>query len=136
MLLKTFLINVYLKDNVLNTTHNLTESSYSVNLPIGEYLDRFSIVFMPQATLSNNDNDIENVKIYYDGNEHIIISNANRVELKSIKVFNVLGQEILALNKGLNNKTNISIPFSESDGVYIVQIETINSKHTQKILNY
>lgn len=134
--LENFSDNVYLKDNVLNTTHNLTESSYSVNLPIGEYLDRFSIVFMPQSTLSNNDNDIENVKIYYDGNEHIIISNANRVELKSIKVFNVLGQEILALNKNLNNKTNISIPFSESDGVYIVQIETINNKHTQKILNY
>ncbi|ULC58057.1 T9SS type A sorting domain-containing protein [Flaviramulus sp. BrNp1-15] len=127
---------VYLKDNYLNTTHNLSETSYDLVLPIGEYLDRFSIVFLPQNALSINDNSIEPIKIFYDGLEHIVVNNNEKIELKNIEIFNVLGQEVLKLNKNINNTSKIVIPFNNSDGIYFVKVETINSKKTQKILKY
>lgn len=133
---ENFTHTVYLKDNVLNTTHNLSASNFTVNLPLGDYLDRYSIVFLPGETLSNSSEELANIKIYYDGNHHIVVNNTERKELKAIKVFNVLGQEILSLNTNLNNEIRLLIPFNNSDGIYIVQLETINSKTTQKILNY
>lgn len=133
---QNFTQTVYLKDNVLNTTHNLSESNFNVNLPIGEHLDRYSIVFLPQETLSTQQVERANLDVYYDGNGNINVINTDRVALNSIKVFNVLGQEILKLNDNLNNNERIVIPFNNSDGIYFVNIETINSKLTKKILNY
>nr|WP_321227914.1 T9SS type A sorting domain-containing protein [uncultured Psychroserpens sp.] len=133
---ENFTHTVYLKDNVLNTTYNLSDSSFDINLPIGDHLDRYSIVFLPQEALFTQDHEVANINIFYDGNNHIVVNNADRVEIKTIKVFNVLGQEILKLNNNLNNNQRLQIPFNKSDGIYIVNIETNNSKLTQKILNY
>jgi len=128
---------VYLKDNVLNVTHNLSESNFDVNLAIGNHLDRYSIVFIPQETLSINDEVVSNIDVFYNGNEQIIVNNSNKVDIKSIKIFNVLGQEILQLHTNLNDQDRIQIPFNNSKGIYLVQVETTNSlKLTKKILNY
>ncbi|SFZ94972.1 Por secretion system C-terminal sorting domain-containing protein [Flaviramulus basaltis] len=131
---ENFTHTVYLKDKYLNTTHNLSESSLNVNLSIGEHLDRFSIVFLTQNTLLINNNQIETIKVLYDGKENIIVANNKNLEIKNIIILNMLGQEILKLNKNINNQSKIIIPFNKDNGVYLVNIETDNSKITQKIL--
>ncbi|MFD2824667.1 T9SS type A sorting domain-containing protein [Lacinutrix iliipiscaria] len=127
---------VYLKDNFLDVTHNLTESSFDINLALGEHLDRYSIVFLPGESLSVNDSSMPAIDVFYDGNDHVIVNNINNVEIKNIRIFNVLGQEILTLNKNLNTDNRLQIPFNNSVGIYIVNIETNNSQLTQKITNY
>tara|TARA_R110002050_G_scaffold94765_2_gene197262 strand:+ start:130570 stop:132528 length:1959 start_codon:yes stop_codon:yes gene_type:complete len=133
---ENFSHTVYLKDNYLNTTHNLSESSFNINLQKGTYLDRYSIVFSPQEQLSVNNNQIETINVFYDGNENIVVDNNENVQIRNIKIFNILGQEILKLNNTLNNQSRVVIPFNNSNGIYLVNIETINSKTTQKILKY
>lgn len=127
---------IYLKDNVLNTTHNLSDSNFQVNLPIGEYLDRYSLVFLPQESLSVSDDKLLSIGVFYDGTKHIVLNNTARVKIESIKIFNVLGQEVLSRNKNLNNKDKLQIPFNQSKGIYIANIKTSNGKLTKKILNY
>jgi len=131
-----FLGPIYLKDNLLNTTHSLTGSSFNVNLPLGEYLDRYSIVFAPAETLSVDTAETKNIKIFYDGNNNIVVNNQDRLALKKIAIFNVLGQEVLKLDTNLNNKDRIEIPFNQSNGIYFVKVETTNRELTQKILTY
>ncbi|MBQ0788496.1 MAG: T9SS type A sorting domain-containing protein, partial [Oceanihabitans sp.] len=134
--IENFLGPIYLKDNLLNTTHSLTGSSFNVNLPIGEYLDRYSIVFTPQETLSMDAEEAKHIKIFYDGNNNIVVNNQDRLALKKIAIFNILGQEVLKLDTNLSNKDRIEIPFNQSDGIYFVKVETPSSELTQKILTY
>ncbi|MFC0604893.1 T9SS type A sorting domain-containing protein [Winogradskyella pulchriflava] len=133
---ENFQHTVYLKDNELNITHNLSDSSFDVNLPLGNHLNRYSIVFLPQETLSVNDETSENIDVFFDGNKHFIIHNYNQLEIKTIKIFNVLGQEILQLNSNLNHQNRLQIPFNKNKGIYLIQVETANSKLTKKVPNY
>ncbi|WCO03408.1 T9SS type A sorting domain-containing protein [Psychroserpens ponticola] len=133
---ESFEHTVYLKDNVLNITHNLSESNYDVNLPSGNHLDRYSIVFQPQETLSITDEAASNIDVFYNGNKQIIVNNPKRAQIKNIKIFNVLGQEVLQLHTNLNNQNRIVIPFNNSNGIYLVKVETNKMKLTNKIINY
>lgn len=127
---------IYIKDNYLNTFHDLTASSFEIHLQQGEYLDRYSIVFNTDESLSNGNAVKKRMKIYYDGLDHIIIDNIQKRKLNSIKLFNSLGQEILSLNNNQDLKNKLSIPFDKSIGVYFLVIETPFNTITQKILIY
>ncbi|GGG43956.1 T9SS type A sorting domain-containing protein [Bizionia arctica] len=134
--IENFQDTVYLKDHVLNITHNLSESSFDVNLALGEHLDRYSIVFSPATTLSTTNETVSNIDVFYDGHGQIVVNNIERTQIKNIKIFNVLGQEVLKLNTNLNSVNKLQIPFNNSHGIYFVNVETINSNFTKKILNY
>src|SRR5690606_32473859 len=57
---------VYIKDNVLNTSHNLTDSNFVINLPAGEYLDSYSLVFQPSETLTATNPELDETLVYYN----------------------------------------------------------------------
>jgi hypothetical protein len=125
---------VYIKDNVLHTAYNLSESSFSPNLSPGEYLDRFSIVFNSQA-LNNTDAFIENdLRVYYVNN-NIIINNINNIKLSHVEIFNELGQQIMELNTSDLNQQKIKIPFTHQKGLYIVKVQSQEGKKGFKIIN-
>ncbi|AXO79625.1 T9SS C-terminal target domain-containing protein [Olleya aquimaris] len=133
---ENFQNTIYIKDNILNTTHDITDSNFLINLPIGEYYDRYSVVFTPAETLSVNEDEIKNIKIYYNPNKTIVLNNLDNIQLKNIQVFNVLGQKILQLNSNINHSTKIEIPFNQTDGVYFVKVETETGEISQKILTH
>ncbi|PKQ45231.1 T9SS type A sorting domain-containing protein [Confluentibacter flavum] len=126
---------VYIKDSLLNTYYNLSESNFSPNLPPGEYLDRFSIVFQATETLNNTKEVLTNNNISaYFKNDAIIIKNKNLIGINQVTVFNVLGQKIESLNR-LSHDDNIIIPFVHQKGMYIVLIESGQNKKSFKIIN-
>ena len=126
---------VYLKDNYSGAYHNLSESAFNVNLPIGEYFDRYTIVFQT-PTLGVSTPAIENVNVFYDGLNNIVIANIKNIEFNNVEIYNVMGQQILMIKDNLNNQDRIEIPFNESDGVYLIVLNINNSKKSTKILKY
>lgn len=56
---------IFIKDNVLNIKYNLSKSGFNPNLPSGNYLDRFQIIFQPETLGSNTfiKNNIKGTKI-------------------------------------------------------------------------
>lgn len=133
---ENFTETVYLKDNLLNTTHDLTASNFEINLPAGDYLDRFSIVFQPAETLTTSNPELEQTLVYYNGENHIVVSKPSSLEVDSIDVYNMLGQHILSVSENLKNQNKILIPFTNSQGVYLVVINSKSSKKSTKILKY
>lgn len=133
---ENFQHTIYLKDNILNTTHNLTDANFNVNLPIGDHLDRYSLVFVPQNSLSITDQTLTNLSVFYDGNKNVVVNNSDRMQLKNITIYNVLGQEILRLNDNINSTNKVQIPFNQSQGLYVVKVVTTTGELTQKIINY
>jgi len=125
---------VYIEDKLLETTHDLSESQFEINLPPGEYLDRFQLVFQSKNTLDINQFDLKEINVYYNGNNEIIIDNHNSLKLNKVAIFNVLGQKILELNSNLLVQEEIAIPFRKKIGVYLIKIESDQGEKTYKIL--
>ncbi|TCK67660.1 putative secreted protein (Por secretion system target) [Winogradskyella wandonensis] len=123
---------IYLKDNLLNTVHDLTESSYTFNSDGGTFEDRFEIVFKNQA-LSVSDNE-------FDGNDLTIIEqeddlvkfqlNSNSVSIETISIYDLQGRLIYNLEGNSNIEVyNLSNLKSQ---VYIAKIELSNGSTISK----
>jgi hypothetical protein len=125
---------VYIKDKLLNTTHNLNESILELNISTGNFLDRFQIVFQPQSTLDINELERNQINVYYNGDHSIVINNQNGLQLYKIIIYNVLGQKILQLDDSSLELSKIEIPFNKKEGIYIVKLETELGEGTFKIL--
>ena len=127
---------IYLKDNLLETTYNLTEANFEINLPVGEYPSRYSIVFQPAETLSVPQKELDNTMVFYNGLEEIIVSNPNNLEITSIDIYNIIGQQLLSVSENIGSEPKITIPFTHSNGVYLVVLKTNNAQKSTKILKY
>ncbi|WP_142786338.1 T9SS type A sorting domain-containing protein [Changchengzhania lutea] len=127
---------VYIKDHVSNTTQSLSASHFDLNLAPGDYLDRFSIVFKPQEVLNNDAFEPKNIRVNYDGMDNIKIINKKQIKLIDISVFNILGQKIIDMNPDVLTQKDMTIPLPYSDGLYLVRIESSQSKETYKILKH
>ncbi|WP_179339543.1 LamG-like jellyroll fold domain-containing protein [Winogradskyella ludwigii] len=120
-------MTVYVHDMSLNLYHDLSTGDYDVFLNAGEYLDRFEITFSNhQEELGINDHLIQNVNVIYSNDiDKIVIVNPKFIELKSMTLFNLLGQSVY---------TNTSFPQSDyseynienlSAGTYIIKLQTV-----------
>jgi len=124
---------VYIKDVVLNMTYNLTEGNFIPAVPLGSYLDRFKLVFQPQTL--NTDVFLENdTKVYYSSN-NIIIKNPNSLHIDKVSILNELGQVIQTKIFGTNDN-KILIPFNQTEGLYLINLESEGSISSFKILKY
>ncbi|WP_339918206.1 T9SS type A sorting domain-containing protein [Yeosuana marina] len=136
--IENFEDDIYIKDNLLNKSYNLSESNFSLNLPPGDYLNRFSIVFgnpTSKSTLDNADTIAKkNLRVYYSNNK-IVINNKNNLELSDVSIFNTVGQKIIDLNKTDLRQQKTKIPFMYQQGLYVVKVESGQNKKTFKIIN-
>lgn len=127
--------DVFLFDRLDGSYHNLKISDYEVTLPTGVYNNRFEITFKNEA-LSITNPVRENIFVVQNNSiQQLLISNPNRIELKSVTLFDLTG-------KLLFNKTNLeskeSYEFSTasySDAVYLVKIQAQDGQSfTEKII--
>ena len=91
-------------------------------------------MFQPQSTLDINEFERNEINVYYDGNNNIIINNQNGIGLNKVLIYNILGQKILQLNNSSLGDNKITIPFRKKEGVYLVKIESEIGEGTFKIL--
>jgi hypothetical protein len=121
--------NIYLKDNLLNITHNLKVSPYNFTTQSGEFNYRFKIVYISNALGINNPNEINTFAM--------IFNNTIRVEsselIKEITVYDIAGKLIntYLLNEYKNQFTG---PFNYANGVYIAKITLENNMVVSKKL--
>ncbi|WP_299130635.1 choice-of-anchor D domain-containing protein [uncultured Winogradskyella sp.] len=131
-------IEIYVHDKDLNLYHDLRASDYEIFLNSGEYNERFEIAFSVNsaAALSTDDDEFRGLNILYANNlEKIVLVNPNQIDIKSIELFNMLGQSVYTIE-------NISeSDYSEYDvknlsaGTYIIKLRTVSgSLSTKKVL--
>lgn len=81
--------NIYLKDNYTFTIHNIKQSPYSFTSQVGNFTDRFQIVYKNDLLTLEEDMD---VIVYSDKNELIVKSSKETIQ--EIIVFDVLGRKL------------------------------------------
>lgn len=122
--------SIYLKDNLTNTVHNLSDSDYSFTSDAGEFNERFEIVFSA-AALSNDAFvlDANTIKIMQLDNETIQFT-TEVSNFTSISIFDLLGRNLYDLKSETNTETyNLS---SLKSSVYIATIELANGATVSK----
>lgn len=122
---------IYLKDKLLNISHNLMESNYSFESERGEFNERFEIVYEEDETMNSDDLDANNIQIYTDKN--YIIVNSKSEEILSVELFDLSGR-IIHKNEKVNAK-NYQIKSTEK-GVLVVKVQTQTGEIlTKKIIS-
>lgn len=93
--------DVFVKDNMTNSTHNIKLAPYVFSTTDGIFNNRFKVVFV-NAALSNDTFVSDESVVVFTQNEELKI-NATQ-EIASVEVFDILGRTIYNNNK-VNNKT-------------------------------
>lgn len=129
-------INIYVHDILLNTYHDLRASDYTFNLDAGTYLDRYEITFAnSDDALSTADHELNNVQVYYkNANESIVLINPALQQIKTIELFNMLGQRIQRFDTIENSNHSEYQVRNLSTGTYIIKIYTETGSFSKKVL--
>lgn len=125
---------VYIYDNVADVSYDISQGNFEPNVAPGNYYNRFFVVFQPQEVLALEDLTQSNLKVYYAGNDQVVINNVDQLKLEKIVIYNMIGQQILKVDNESLTKNKIKIPFNNAEGVYLVRVLTDNGWNTFNIL--
>lgn len=116
---------VFLRDNVLGVTHNLSDGGYTFAIESGTFDNRFEVVY--QSTLGNDTPVFnENQVVVYTNTPASITVDSGNVLMNTIKVFDIRGR-LLTENRNINASQAI-LSVSQSNEVILIQIESVNGE--------
>jgi hypothetical protein len=111
---------IYLHDIENDLYVNLRTQNYNLNLPEGNYSDRFEITFTNEDTLSNEHVTISDFLIFQDNNNSLLtIKNPNSIVINSVTLFDVSGKQIFNAADLINQDTYTFSTKNLSDGIYV-----------------
>ncbi len=129
--------NIYIHDNATSQYHDIRNGNFEINLPIGTFDTRFSLRFT-NASLGVNDVELsKGLAVFFTNNDDTInITNSmTDAEIKSVELYNMLGQSIKSWNVKDPSQTKIKIPVTHvSTGAYIVKVISTKGDLSKKII--
>ncbi|WP_460191321.1 T9SS type A sorting domain-containing protein, partial [Urechidicola sp. KH5] len=120
--------DIYIKDEFLGVYHDLRESAYEVSLPAGTYDERFSLVFENSSQSLSVDDQILDayVNVYmFNPESQIRIQNNSDAVIENIRLFNVLGQEVMQwdIEDGYKSEIHLDVRNLET-AIYVARVQT------------
>ena len=119
--------NVYLKDKMLNVTHDIKASAYTFTSDQGTFADRFDVVYINSTlNISTPTFDANSVIVYKDDNKVLNI-NAGKVVMKNVKIYDVRGRLVYE-QSNINASTTTLNDLKAEQGVLLVKITSDDNK--------
>ena len=125
---------VYLVDNITGIYHDLKSGTdYNFTSNIGEFNNRFDIVFQPESALNNDDFDLDNTLIYFNANQNQLFVKGLQQDVKEVVFYNALGQKVYNSSSVTKDQLENGLQVSNlSTGLYIVSVKTENNQTIDK----
>ena len=122
---------IYLKDNVTNTTYNLADGGYTFSATTGVYQNRFEIVYQSTLGVTQPGLTVNNLLVYTQ-NQQLVV-NAGAVELDNVKVYDIQGRLLTAVSSIKN--TEVKIALDATNEIILVKATSIDGATvTKKII--
>ena len=116
--------NIYIKDKLLKTIHNIKESDYVFTSETGEFNRRFEIVFSNIHSKSDFESDSNSLSIIELNNSQVQFKVDSNHEMNSIQIFDLQGRTIYNFNTlGYSQVFDLS---RLSQTTYIAKVELAN----------
>lgn len=127
-------INIYLEDRLLNTFTRLDEANTTYKVTLTDATNETGRFYIHTASkaLSTTADVLNSVSIYKTDNNNLRIAGLQN-GTASVKLFNVLGKQVLSESFSANGVKNIALP-NLANGVYLVQLQTATGKISKKII--
>ena len=123
--------NIYLKDKLLNVTHDIKASAYTFTSDQGTFADRFDVVYNNSTlNISTPTFDANSVIVYKDDNKVLNI-NAGKVVMKNVKIYDVRGRLVYE-KSNINTTTATLNDLKAEQGVLLVKITSEDNKVVTK----
>jgi hypothetical protein len=135
---------LFIKDKFTGKAHNISYQPFEIELEPGTYLDRFSLIFrifnLMEGDVASGILLVE--PLIEDNNYHVFMNNTiaelqiknnGTDEIRSVALYNNLGQTMRIWNTELNRRI-ISLPLKLATGVYMVQINTTKGTINKRII--
>ena len=129
--------NIYIYDAVTEIYHDIKDNNLQISLATGTYSDRFSLRFTNQVLGIDNPNANSGIQVTFTNtNETLTIENNQTNNfVKTVSLFNILGQQIYSWDIIDNSQEKIEIPIANvSAGTYIAKIATDKNTISKKIV--
>lgn len=121
-------------DAVTGFDYNIKENALEIPLAAGNYDNRFSLRFIGTNLSTVNFDPTNGLSIVHSQSDHLItITNHLNSTIKSVVLYNILGQSISNLTEAtLNSELQLAVPKINS-GNYIIKVDTDNGSFSKKI---
>ena len=123
--------NVYVKDNVTNTIHDIKQTPYAFTTSNGVFNNRFTVVFTNAALGNQSFVSDENVVVFTQ-NEELKI-NASQ-EISKVEVFDVLGRNVYKNNNVNDTALNITSIANRNQALLVKITFTTGQSVTKKVI--
>ena len=122
-------------DKELNIYHDLRQSKYDIFLEAGAHLNRFELAFSKANTLDTEENENEQIEVFFSNEKNkIVINNPASRLIESVEMYNILGQSLFNFQTNTNNNHLEYNANQIKTGNYILKIETEFSLISKKVL--
>ncbi|WP_313804455.1 hypothetical protein [Flavobacterium sp.] len=124
---------IYLKDKAIGVLHDLKQSNYNFVSEIGNFSNRFEVVYA-NTTLGNSDvASDENNFIVYSDSELITVRNSGSL-LQSVRIYDLQGRLVAQKNDIKDNI--VEVPLNPKHSVWLVEIQnTTGIRISKKIIH-
>ena len=124
--------DIFLKDNLLGTTTNVTNQGYTFTTEAGTFDDRFEVVYATDALGTNNPQITANSVIVYKEGSSINI-NTGTAQMTDVAVYDIQGRRLYA-KSGINATTAVVSGLQVQTEVLIIEVNTVKGKVSKKIV--
>ncbi|WP_296311915.1 T9SS type A sorting domain-containing protein [Winogradskyella sp. UBA3174] len=122
---------IYLKDNLLGSIHNLKDSNYNFTSEVGEFNNRFEIVFNNNIlSIDDNQVDSNDLTLVELANGDVEVKITNSLTITNVKILDMLGRRVYNLSG--SNSTEVYNLSKLSKAAYIARVTLSNGQVISK----
>lgn len=123
--------DIFLKDNLLTTMHNLADGAYSFASGMGTFSNRFEIMYT-NSTLGMVKNTVNDKVVVYNRNGNIVID-AGAAQITGVAVYDMRGRLVHSVT-GINNTEAVLAGLYVQREMLLLEITTTEGRATKKII--
>ncbi len=126
-------VTVFLIDNELNITSNLSQQSYTFKAEKGTYNSRFTLLFRSNEVLGDSASALDKVAIYPNPTSNILNVSSPEAKVNALEIFDVSGRRLQNIDMSTSTHYQVDLSTLES-AVYFVKISTNMGSITKQII--
>ena len=122
--------SIYLKDKSLGIFTDLTLGDYTFSSELGEFTNRFEIVYEPQGVLATDGTTKEELVVYKDSGDFVVKAQSKKIT--ELQVFDMNGRLIYSVKP---NAVKVTVPAAQLvNGTYLLKIDQSGQRSTKKVI--